>query len=121
MTTVYINPEMKRALTRARREREVRIQKLIILAVSVLIIMIIFIAGSFISKAENSEEISSEKYFREYVVKDGDSVWSIAESNYDFRFYKTVNDYAEEILCANHLADPDMLICGEHLIVPYYI
>lgn len=85
----------------------------------VLGIILAFSSGFFCKdiKAENNELL--HKYYTSYKVETGDSLWTIADSNYDLG-YDNHAEYINEVISINHLKDADDIISGETLIIPYY-
>lgn len=103
---------------RRKRQQDLRRKGIILLfsIMSVLVISTIFF--SFSSKASNSSNETCYKYYTSILIQDGDSLWSLAEENWDEHF-PSKKAYIEEIKKTNNLSD-DILISGQYLIIPYY-
>lgn len=84
-----------------------------------LVLVICFGLGSFYSSAQ--EEPESLKYYKSLEIKDGDSLWSIAEE-YMNDNYESIYDYMAELVELNQLEDYeiDHLQEGDYLTVVYY-
>ena len=74
-----------------------------------------FLFGSFLSFAQNSrtEEPVQFKCYKSIVIQEGDSLWSLAESE------TAVKEYIKELKQINQL-ESETIQTGEHLIIPYY-
>lgn len=95
-------------------------RKAIILSTTcVLGIVFAFTLSAFASdvNAENNEKL--HKYYTFYDVAPGDSLWEIADSYYVLG-YENQTDYIEEVMFINHLDNPDDIISGDSLVIPYY-
>lgn len=102
-----------------RRRREVRHQILFLIATAVMILVLAVTAGSFLSKANDSESNNpSYKYFSSVQITPGASLYSIAEENMSGH-YTSVEDYMEEVMHINALEE-ETIHAGQYLIVPYY-
>ncbi|MCM1161638.1 MAG: LysM peptidoglycan-binding domain-containing protein [Roseburia sp.] len=101
-----------------RRQQELK-RKGIFFILSIAIMVVISTACfGFSSKASDSQKETYYKYYTSIVIQDGDSLWSLAEKNYDGHF-KSKKAYIDEIKKINGLSD-ETLISGQYLIVPYY-
>lgn len=102
-----------------RIKRDLRHKAIIISAACILGIVIAFSASLFSTdvKAESNEQL--HKYYTFYTVEPGDSLWEIAEANYELG-YSNHSDYIEDVMFINHLKDADDIICGDTLVIPYY-
>lgn len=103
---------------RRKRQQELK-RKGVILLLSILSVLIIgTIFFSFSAKASNSSKETCYKYYTSILIQDGDSLWSLAEKNWDEHF-PSKQAYIEEIKRTNNLSD-DILISGQYIIIPYY-
>ena len=59
-----------------------------------------------------------EKRFTSIQVKEGDSLWSIAEERMS-REYDSIDDYIQEVCYTNHIYD-QKITADMYLVVPYY-
>lgn len=106
-------------LNRQRRKKQVR-RNIITLIASLFIIIVVSISLiSFSTEANDMEHQPSYKYYKSIEVAKGDTLWSIAKSNIDFRYYKSTYDYVNEVQKINSLTS-DNIVAGSHIIIPYY-
>ena len=74
----------------------------------------------FASKIDTvNESATSTKYFKSVQIEKGDTLWSIATKNMDYKHYKNINSYLREIKNMNSLKS-DNIISGTYIIIPYY-
>lgn len=106
-------------LNRQRRKKQVR-RNIITLIASLFIIIVVSISLiSFSTEANDMEHQPSYKYYKSIEVAKGDTLWSIAKSNIDSRYYKSTYDYVNEVQKINSLTS-DNIVAGSHIIIPYY-
>lgn len=79
-----------------------------------------FLLGSHIYKnAKAKESTEGQKYYTSIEIKEGDSLWSIAQS-YISDEYNSVQEYIDELKTINTL-DSDCINEAEYLTVAYYL
>ena len=66
----------------------------------------------------SKEPLHVEKYVTSVYIKDGDTLWTIAEQYFTERNV-SIKEYIEEIKECNHLSS-NRIKKGQYLIVPYY-
>jgi hypothetical protein len=104
-----------------RRQRIVRRQYTALAIIAAIVIFTLcFSFSTILSGAEGEDHVTNFKYYKTVTIHTGDSVWSIANDNYDEDRYKSVNDYIREIYSINGLDTASVLNAGESLIIPYY-
>lgn len=103
----------------ARRKQQQRMRSIFSLSALVIGIIIVFSVSGFVTNARSTNDIQEYKYFMNYELEYGDSLWSIANQNYDSH-YDSVNDYIEEICIINNITPDSKLRAGCSLIIPYY-
>lgn len=109
----------KSLLNRQKRKRQVR-QRIIVLILSLFIIVTIsFLFISFSTEANDLEHQPSYKYYKSVEISKGDTLWSIANDNYDSAHYKDIQEYITEVKKLNTLTS-DEIVTGNYVIVPYY-
>ncbi len=88
-------------------------------AACILGVVIAFTASIFTQnvKAENDELL--HKYYTFYTVEPGDSLWEIADENYELG-YDNHADYIDDVMFINHLDDANDIASGDTLVIPYY-
>lgn len=105
---------------RIRRKMELRRKFFMLIMTVCLVITFSIGVNAFLSNAKDKNSGTSYKYYTSITVSNEDTLWSIAEKYMDQEHYGSVNDYIKEVKKMNHLQS-DMIIYGEHLIVPYYM
>lgn len=103
---------------RRKRQQELKRKGFFLFLSLVITITISTAFFGFSAKASDPSEEISYKYYTSIVIKEGDSLWSLAEENWDNHF-KSKKAYIEEIKEINGLTD-ETLISGQYLIIPYY-
>jgi len=79
-----------------------------------------FLLGSHIYRnARAKEAAQNQKYYTSIEIKEGDSLWSIAQA-YMSDEYNSVQEYIEELKVINAL-DSDRINETEYLTVAYYL
>lgn len=102
---------------RLRRERARRAR---ICIISVIATVILVLAGTMTYGSIKTKANTGYKYYTKITVNAGDTLWSIAEDNIDYNYYKNLNSYIKEVKNINHLQDENNLISGEIIVIPYY-
>lgn len=109
---------MMRETAKKRREKKVATQKIIFLLATVFLITIgSVIFGSSFSAAQSDESATLYKYYKSVELKQGDSLWSIAET-YKLKGTDT-RKYIAELMKINNLTS-DKINRNKHLIIMYY-
>lgn len=106
----------KRAL-RIRRERRQRVY------LSILSLVAVFCIVFFCAIALHSVRSSASdgfKYYTSVTVKEGDSLWNLADDYIDYGHYKNKDSYIQEVRIINHLDKDCGITAGQSLIIPYY-
>lgn len=112
---------MNRQERRRNRKKQVARQKLIILFAAVFVISIgSVLFGSIFSKAHGNtvDEPICFKYYKSIQIKQGDSLWSVAEQ-YKTEQYANTQEYVDELKELNGLTT-NTIHAGQHLMVAYY-
>ena len=103
---------------RIRRQREIR-NRILLFAFTVCLVLVMAVSYySITSYAESEIDSVSFKYYTDIEVKDGDSLWSIAQKYCDSH-YNSIFEYMNEVRSINHIKG-DTIREGQLLIVPYY-
>ena len=104
---------------RERRARQLR-RKMFLFIAAVLLGGILALIGNVIfSRAKDSNETVTYKYYQSYQINAGDTLTSIAQTYTDEEI-NSVSSYIKEVKQMNHLSDEDLLQAGDYLIIPYY-
>jgi len=103
----------------ARRKHQQRIRSIISLSALIIGILIVFSVSGLVTNARSTSDKQEYKYFMNYELERGDSLWSIASMHYDDH-YDSVEDYIEEICIINSISYDTELLTGTSLIIPYY-
>ncbi|MDE5823667.1 MAG: LysM peptidoglycan-binding domain-containing protein [Lachnospiraceae bacterium] len=109
----------KALINRQKRKRQVRYHIIAVILSLFLILTISFLFISFSTEANDMEHQPSNKYYKSVEISKGDTLWSIANDNFDSAHYKDINEYVTEVKKLNAL-NSDNIIAGSHVIVPYY-
>ena len=104
---------------RLRRQRERRRNITICMLTACMILVFSFYANSFRSSAREHTTQSEYKYYTSIQIREGDTLWSIANVNFDPAHYKDINEYVSEVMKLNTLYSDD-IVAGHYVIVPYY-
>ena len=110
---------MSRRELYARRKQQQRIRSLISIGALILSILVVFSISGLVTNARSTSDKLEYKYFTNYELQHGDSLWSIASEHYD-EHYDSIEDYMEEICIINSISVDTELIVGTGLIIPYY-
>ncbi|MCR5687144.1 MAG: hypothetical protein K6G58_03915 [Lachnospiraceae bacterium] len=126
MRTVYygeydhLDRVRQERVRRMERTRQVRKQKLLmIIGVMILMALSIFSVKAFANTDTTAADSFGTKQYKSIMIYCGDTVDSIAESNYSFQF-RSVGRMASEIRSINHLSADEKLIPGNYLVIPYF-
>ena len=104
---------------RERRARQLR-RKMFLFLVAVFLGGFLALIGNTISsRAKDSNEAVTYKYYQSYQINPGDTLTSIAQT-YTNEEISSVSSYIKEVKQMNHLSDEDLLQAGDYLIIPYY-
>lgn len=103
----------------ARRKRQQRIHGIATVSALILSILIVFCIFGVDTNARSIDDHPEYKYFTNYELEYGDTLWSIAEEYADHH-YASVEDYIEEVCTINSIAKDACLLSGTSLIIPYY-
>ncbi|MDE7200335.1 MAG: LysM peptidoglycan-binding domain-containing protein [Lachnospiraceae bacterium] len=109
----------KALINRQKRKRQVRYHIIAVILSLFLILTISILFISISTEANDMEHQSSYKYYKSVEISKGDTLWSIANDNFDSAHYKDISDYVTEVKKLNAL-NSDNIIAGSHVIVPYY-
>ena len=109
----------KALINRQKRKRQVRYHIMAVILSLVLILAISLLFISFSTEANDMEHQPSYKYYKSIEISKGDTLWSIANDNFDSAHYKDINEYVTEVKKINSLTS-DNIVAGSHVIVPYY-
>lgn len=93
-----------------------------VVTVCTLIVMGVVIALSasvFEQKVNAQNDEILHKYYTSVTIEPGDTLWSIADTNYADG-YDNHSDYIKEVMHINHLESSEQIISGTSLVIPYY-
>lgn len=110
-----------RSTLKRRRKVAVLKRRILILAVTIILIVLGVLIGSNLSAAfrnKAANERISYKYYTSIQVEVGENLWNIA-GKYFSDEYASRQDYMEELIAVNNLKD-DTIYAGQYLTVPYY-
>lgn len=116
----------RRAVSRkkAARRRARKVQLLRTSLAAFIIMSVIFCAGGIASRAKSKDVPEAYKYYDTITVDYQENLLDIVQRYDDRNFYKTQNDYLEELCRINNLkydkSSYPVVTPGTHLVVPYY-
>ena len=116
----------RRAIARKKaaraRARKVRILRTALAAF--ILISVVFGIGGIASRAKSKDVPEAYKYYDTITVDYQENLLDIVQRYDDRNFYKTQNDYLEELCRINNLkydkSSYPVVTPGTHLVVPYY-
>lgn len=103
----------------ARRKQQQRIRSIISLSALIIGILVVFSVSGLVTNARSTSDKQEYKYYMNYELERGDSLWSVA-SMYCDDHYDSVEDYMDEICIINSITCDTELLAGTSLIIPYY-
>lgn len=102
-----------------RRAQQMRIKAFF----SVMAILFVLVLGtsmfSLKTRANSLEGANDYKYYTNYCVEPGESIWSIAADHIDYAHYDSIHQYAKEIQKINKITT-DHITNGTYIMLPYY-
>ena len=117
----YSESEARIRRNQIRRQRIVRRQYLALGTIlAIIIFTFCFSFSTIMSGAEGDDHVTNYKYFKTVTLHSGDSVWSVANANFEEGQYESLNEYIREINSINKLDSNSVVNAGEVLIIPYY-
>ena len=91
--------------------------KKILFIITFCVILIFSLNYKSISNAKDDTGIVYYKYFHNYTVQAGDTLWNLAKEYNNDDNYK---NYIKEVKSINHL-NSDKIKSGEKIVIPYYL
>ena len=91
---------------------------LLFLTTVCLALSLTFTFSGFMSNAKELETPGEHKYYTSILIREGDTLWSIARTYMDLH-YSSEEDYIRELCRINRLSDEE-LRAGMYLIIPYF-
>lgn len=105
---------------KALKEQKARRKLFFVFCLTIIVMFGIGVGfGTLLTRAEESEGDPVYKYYSNIEIQRGDTLWDIADTYMDSRFYKSRTDYIAEVMSINHMVS-DRLVAGQKMIVPYY-
>ena len=87
----------------------------------IIFAIIIVVMGTLFLCSQNAQAASAErpyKYYTSVQVKEGDTLWKIADT-YITEECGSMADYIAEICLVNHISENDIHV-GQYITIPYY-
>lgn len=114
--TYYSRAKVKHQI----RKKQVRRNILLLILSTIILssILVLFASMSIQASDMEHQQQVSYKYFKSIYIDQGDTLWSIAETNMD-EHYSDPKEYINEVKRMNSLTS-DRIECGSYLIVPYF-
>ena len=116
MNTNYVTRAL---INRQRRLNQIKLHTLALAISIITVITLSILLISFSTEANDMEHQPSYKYYKSVEIEKGDTLWSIANVNFDPAHYKDINEYVSEVMKLNTLYSDD-IVAGHYVIVPYY-
>ena len=104
-----------------KKRKKQELKRKFIFSVMTALFVIVF-AGSVFSmnaKANSTKGAADYKYYANYCIVPGDTLWNIAEANIDYHHYSSVKEYAKEIQKINKI-NGEHITNGTYIMLPYY-
>lgn len=97
-----------------------RTRRIVVIGALITVMLISFILGRVIVHARNnSSSADMTPYYTNVTVRNGETLWSIAEQYIDYGASDSIYDYMEQLSELNHLTS-DNVYEGQKLVVVYY-
>lgn len=112
--------ELRAYKRKKRRQREFQHRCLMFIMTFCLVIVCAVSYHSIKTSANTGAEQISFKYYANVSVKQGETLWEIADDYIDYTQYRDKNTYIAEVKSINHLDEDGTVKAGQYLIVPYY-
>ncbi len=103
-----------------KRKRQ-ELKRKFVFSVMTALFVIVFTGSVFSmnAKANSSKGADDYKYYANYCIVPGDTLWNIAEANIDYDHYNSVKEYAKEIQQINKI-NGEHITNGTYIMLPYY-
>ncbi|MGN0245031.1 MAG: LysM peptidoglycan-binding domain-containing protein [Lachnospiraceae bacterium] len=103
-----------------KRKRQ-ELKRKFVFSVMTALFVIVFTGSVFSmnAKANSSKGADDYKYYANYCIVPGDTLWNIAEANIDYDHYSSVKEYAKEIQQINKI-NGEHITNGTYIMLPYY-
>ena len=108
----------RRAYMKRKRAQQRKVRKLIAALLMAMVVVMIMTVGIAHHSVAANDTPARVKYYTHIVVKQGDTLWNIAERYYSDE-YKDYKSYMAEVRKINHL-ETNRIFTGHTLVVPYY-
>ncbi len=102
-----------------RREAQLRGRLFLIALIISILFVLSGIFGTYFAKAQSTEELTNYKYYTQITISYGENLSTIAEE-YMGKEYPSMQSYIDEICSINNIDNPDSILEGQTIIVPYY-
>ena len=112
--------ELKIRRNRVRRQRQLRRRMVASVAALIIIVFSSFGLTTFLSRAQETPEKAMVKHYTSVMMPYGSSLSELSEEYIDVNYYKSINEYINEVMFINHISDAENIQAGEYLIMPYY-
>lgn len=103
---------------KARASRKLTRFVLSVMVIASLVCIILFSNKNVTSANEAGESVRLTKYYKTITIRNGDSLWSLA-NQYKSGDYRTTRDYVNELKSMNDLHSEN-LKAGQKLVVAYF-
>lgn len=94
-------------------------RKKITIIVAIIVLSVIYLGVTNKDASEADATNASTKYYTCISVESGDSLWNIA-NEYMTDEYSSTQEYIDEVVSINNLANASSITAGTNLLIPYY-
>ena len=113
-----VQERKERAKMKKRRQFAKRRMILLLAALFVITVGSIVCGSIFSSAKDPATDIPQHKYYTSITIKEGDSLWSIAQE-YVTDTYEDTQEYIDELIQLNGLSS-NIIHEGQKLVIAYY-
>ena len=109
----------RKKTNRARKMRQLRMKFTFLIMTSIFLVVFGASLCSVNAKANSADGADDYKYYANYCIEPGDTLWSIATENMDYSHYDNVKEYAKEIQKINKI-HTEHITNGTYIMIPYF-
>lgn len=115
----YQDRRRARIAAKKRRAQQKRMKAFFSVMAMLFVVLLGTSMFSLKTRANSLEGANDYKYYANYCIEPGDSIWSIAADHIDYVHYDSIHQYAKEIQTINKI-NTDHITNGTYIMLPYY-